>query len=209
MTCTETGYSPCSTMKTFAKNIISVSVVLSIATSCAQQSSQSLESVRDSVNQKGIDADTALTDRAKPESEFVLTAADGGMLEVRLGELALQKALSPDVKLFAQSMVTDHGKANEELKILAEKSNFSIPSVLSSTSQEKYDEIAKKDGEDFDRAYAEAMVADHKETIEKFYVQTDNGRSSEISEWARAKVSVLEHHLTMAEKMYDIVKKSE
>jgi putative membrane protein len=196
-------------MKTFIKNTITLVMMSSIALSCAQQSSQTAESPRDSVNQEDNNVNTGNIEQGKSDSEFVLAAADGGMLEARLGELALTRALSPEVKTFAQSMVTDHGEANEELKILASKSNISIPETLSTTSQEKYDAIAEKDGEDFDRSYAEAMVADHKVTIENFYVQANKGSESEISDWAEAKVPILEHHLMMAKKMYDVVKKSE
>jgi putative membrane protein len=196
-------------MKTFIKNTITLVMLSSIALSCAQQSSQTADFQRDSVNQEDKNVNTGNIEQSKSDSEFVLAAADGGMLEARLGELALTKALSPEVKSFAQSMVTDHGKANEELKILASKSNISIPETLSATSQEKYDAIAQKDGEDFDRAYAEAMVDDHKETIENFYVEANKGSESEIRAWAEAKVPILEHHLMMAKKTYDVVKKSE
>jgi len=195
-------------MKTFINNTITLVVMSSIALSCAQ-SSQTTESQLDSVNQEDKNVNTANNEQPKSDSEFVLAAADGGLLEARLGDLALHKALSPEVKSFAQSMVTDHGKANEELKILATKLNLSIPAALSATSQEKYDAIAGKDGEDFDRAYADAMVSDHKETIESFYVQANKGNGSEISEWAKTKVPILEHHLMMAKKMYDVVKESE
>lgn len=196
-------------MKTFIRNTITLVIMWAIAVSCAQQSSQTMESPRDSTNQEDGNVNTGNVDRAKSDSAFVLAAADGGMLEARLGELALTKALSPEVKSFAQSMVADHGKANEELKILASNANISIPEILSPSSQEKYDAIAKKDGEDFDRAYAEAMVADHKETIETFYVEAHKGSESEIGDWAEAMVPILEHHLMMAKKMYDVVKESE
>ena len=195
-------------MKTFIKNIIAFVVTSSIVLSCAQ-SSQTVNSDRDSVNQEDKNVNTANISQSESESEFVLAAADGGMLEVRLAERALDKALSQEVKSFAQSMVTDHGKANEELKTLAAKSNISIPTTLSTTSQQKYDDISEKDGEHFDRAYAEAMISDHKETIEKFYVLTNIGRNSEISDWAKGKIPMLEHHLMMAEKMYETVKKAE
>lgn len=57
-----------------------------------------------------------------PDQQFVTEAAEGGMLEVKLGELASQKGVSQEVKTFGKTMVTDHTKVNEELKALAQKS---------------------------------------------------------------------------------------
>jgi putative membrane protein len=48
------------------------------------------------------------------DQAFVKEAAIGGMAEVALGQLASTKATNDKVKAFAQRMVTDHGKANDE-----------------------------------------------------------------------------------------------
>jgi len=48
-------------------------------------------------------------------------AAKGGMMEVALGKLAREKGQSADVKKFGERMVTDHSKANNDLKAIAEK----------------------------------------------------------------------------------------
>jgi putative membrane protein len=57
------------------------------------------------------------------DTKFVKEAADGGMAEVELGQLAASKASSDDVKKFGQRMVDDHGKANDQLKQLASQKN--------------------------------------------------------------------------------------
>src|SRR5262245_37184740 len=54
-----------------------------------------------------------------PDHQFVMEAAMGGMTEVELSKLAVEKATNARVKTFGQQMVTDHGKANDELKTLA------------------------------------------------------------------------------------------
>src|SRR5436190_10631309 len=71
------------------------------------------------------------------DTDFAVAVADGGMLEVELGKLAQQKATSPEVKKFAQMMVDDHTKANEELMALAGTKNISLPASLSEKSQKK------------------------------------------------------------------------
>ena len=76
-------------------------------------------------------ADTASTG-ASPSSEkdktFMKKAAKGGTMEVAMGQVAEQKAQSEDVKSFGKRMVTDHGKANDELKSIASKKGVQLPS---------------------------------------------------------------------------------
>ncbi len=50
------------------------------------------------------------------DSMFVKKAAQGGLAEVELGQLATQKAANEEVKKFGQRMVDDHSKANDQLK---------------------------------------------------------------------------------------------
>ncbi len=55
------------------------------------------------------------------DKAFMKKAARGGIMEVAMGNLADQNGQSEDVKSFGKRMVTDHSKANEELKSIAEK----------------------------------------------------------------------------------------
>ena len=138
-------------------------------------------------------------------SDFAVKAADGGMLEVQLGQLALTKATSPQVKEFAQSMITDHSKANEELKSLAQSKNITLPTTLSEDNQKEYNKLAEKTGKEFDKAYCEFMVKDHKDDLDMFKKAADNAEDADLKSWASTKVPVLEHHLSMAESMEDVV----
>src|SRR6476620_6494216 len=65
-------------------------------------------------------------------ADFVNDAAQGGMAEVQLGQLALKNSQNPEIKKFAQMMVDDHGKANAELKTLAGKKNYTLPTDIGS-----------------------------------------------------------------------------
>lgn len=133
------------------------------------------------------------------DAEFAAEAADGGMLEVMLGELAVKNANSPQIKQFGQQMVDEHGRGNAQLKAIAEQKGISIPTVLSDKNQKKFDELSTKKGKDFDKAYAELMVKDHKEDIDAFRKESEKGNNPELKKWAGETLPTLEHHLQMAE----------
>ena len=137
------------------------------------------------------------------DAEFVVDAADGGMLEVQLAELAIKTSASEEVKNFAKMILKDHSKTNTELKQLAEKKNITLPIALSDKAQKTYDDLADKTGEDFDKAYCKYMVDDHEEDIKEFKRQADKGEDPELKSWASEKVTSLEHHLATAEEMED------
>jgi hypothetical protein len=61
------------------------------------------------------------------DRNFIMKAAQGGMAEVELGQLASQRASDPQVKQFAERMVADHGKANDQLKQIASSKNVTLP----------------------------------------------------------------------------------
>lgn len=133
------------------------------------------------------------------DAAFAATAADGGMLEVKLGEVAVKNASSPQIKQFAQQMIDEHSRGNAQLKALAEQKGISIPTVLSDKNQKKLDELSTKKGEEFDKAYAELMVKDHKSDVAEFRKESEKGKNPELKNWAEETLPTLEHHLQMAE----------
>lgn len=140
------------------------------------------------------------------DAEFATKAADGGMLEVQLGQLAQQKGNSDVVKRLGKTMAEEHTKANEELKALASQKNISLPQAMSDEAQQKYNDLAEKTGSDFDEAYTEFMVKDHQDDIDAFRKQAEDGNDPEIQSWASGKLQTLEHHLMMAEEAEKSVK---
>lgn len=146
------------------------------------------------------------TTAMKDDVNFAMKAADGGMLEVELGKLALQNAASQKVKDFGQMMVDDHTKANAELKQAAIQKNISLPAAMSEKCQKMYSDLSKKKGKDFDKAYMSAMVDDHKDDVDEFKKQADNGKDADLKSWAAGKVPVLEHHLDVAKNVKDSIK---
>jgi putative membrane protein len=143
------------------------------------------------------------SDDAEDDADFMVKAASGGMLEVELGKMALQKASNPQVKKFAQQMVADHSKANEELKALAAKKNITLPTTPGDEAQEHINDLAKYSGAEFDKKYAELMHKDHQEDLDLFKEAADDAEDPEVKAFAAKTLPVLQNHHQMAEQMED------
>ncbi|KQS30942.1 DUF4142 domain-containing protein [Dyadobacter sp. Leaf189] len=137
-----------------------------------------------------------------PDQQFVLKAAEGGMLEVQLGNLAAKNGVSPKVKEYGKMMVKDHTKVNDELKALAKKKQIQIPAGLGKAAKQQYDSLAAMKGEPFDMLYMNMMIASHEQTIGLFQTESNKGQDNELKSWADAKIPALKHHLEMAEELF-------
>lgn len=138
--------------------------------------------------------------RAAADQQFVMEAAHGGIAEVELGRLASQKAQAAEVKQFAQKMVEDHGRANQELKTLAQGKNITIPSDLDAKHKATKERLEKMSGAEFDRAYMQQMVQDHQKAVADFRRESQSGQDAEVKAWAAKQLPTLEQHLQMAQQ---------
>ena len=132
---------------------------------------------------------------------FMMKAAEGGMAEVQLGQLAQQNGQSQAVKDFGKRMVDDHTKANDQLKQIATQQGVSLPSSPSSHDQAEYNKLSKLQGDAFDKAYAKMMVSDHKKDIAEFQREANAGSNADVKGFASQTLPTLQEHLKMAEKM--------
>lgn len=151
---------------------------------------------------------TTETDTSKADDrDFVMDAASGGLMEVELGKLAQSNAASAQVKEFGKMMVTDHSKANTELKAVASKKNLTVPAAPMEKQQKHIDELKTKKGADFDKAYVDMMVDDHKEDISKFQDEANKGNDADVKAFASKTLPVLQKHLDHIQKIQDGMKK--
>ena len=133
----------------------------------------------------------------KDDADFAVEAANGGMAEVQMGQLAQQKGVSQDVKDFGAKMVTDHSKANDKLKDLAKQKNITLPAAIGSDMQQKMDDLSKKTGKDFDRAYVDEMVKDHDHDVSAFQKEADNSKDADMKAFAASTLPTLKEHQAM------------
>ncbi len=143
---------------------------------------------------------------AATSNDFVKNAAAGGIAEIETSKLALQKSQSADIKAFANKMITDHTKANDKLKTLAQKHDIEVPDETTLVKQAKEKILDMRD-ESFDAAYANNQVKAHEETIALFKKEaetvTDDKKAgnTELKAFAQEMLPDLQHHLDAAKKL--------
>jgi putative membrane protein len=142
------------------------------------------------------------------DEEFARKAAEANLAEIKLGQLAQEKASSQTVKQFAKQMVEDHSKANEELKEAANKEGITLPNDLDQKEKAKIDELSRLSGPAFDKAYAREMVRDHEKDVAEFRRAASMAKKEEIKEFASKTEPKLEEHLTRARQMMQEVSRA-
>jgi len=138
---------------------------------------------------------------AQDDKTFVMNAAVGGMAEVELGKLAVQKASSESVKSFGQKMVDDHSKANDDLKSVASAQKIDVPVSLDTKHQATIDRLSKLSGAAFDRAYIREMVKDHDQDVMEFKKESQSGQNSAVRDFAGKTLPTLQEHQRMIHNM--------
>jgi len=139
---------------------------------------------------------TAMMDKA-----FVRQALQGGMAEVQLGQLALQKSTNPDVKQFAQKMVDDHTKLGDAMKQLAQQMNVKPPDSLSGKDKSTVAKLSALNGDEFDKAYIKDMVKDHKQDEKEFKQEAENASNPALQSLASQGGQMISQHLQMIEQI--------
>lgn len=156
----------------------------------------------DSANAAKMDTNKMDSTAVKPgitvdstDAKFAVEAANGGMAEVAVAKLAQQKATNAKVKDFANMMVTDHSKANEELMALAKSKNITLPATVTPDKQKEMDDLNKKTGADFDKAYVDAMVDGHKKTVDLFEDGAKNVKDPDLQAFINKTLPTIKMHL--------------
>lgn len=194
-----------------AKKAISIMVVMTLGllvflAQAGAQSTQTTQST-DKTMQPKKSADKQKTDKTitgkqtmgvnSADQSFMKKAAEGGMAEVALGELAAKQASSEEVKQFGQRMVDDHSKANRELMDLASQKGVTLPSEPNSQQKAMKAKMEKMTGANFDRDYVHDMVKDHDKDVAEFEKQSRTAHDPDLKAWAAKTLPTLQEHQKM------------
>jgi putative membrane protein len=138
------------------------------------------------------------------DKKFLATAAQSDQNEIKLSELAEQKASSPALKAFAQKMVTEHTKMSESMKPFAESWGITPPAGLDDDHQKEYDKLSGLSDMDFDKEYMSQMVKDHAKALDVFTSEAKNTKDMKFRAVVIDGKTMVAAHKNMA---YDLEKK--
>lgn len=130
---------------------------------------------------------------------FIKEAAQGGMAEAQLGQFAVEKAQNKQVKQLGRRIHTDHNKANEELQRIAQKLGVTLPTELERKYRKHVDDLQSKSGAEFDKAFAEHMIKDHKKDIKEFEKAARDAENADVKSFAERTLPTLREHLRLAQ----------
>lgn len=136
------------------------------------------------------------------DKAFVLKASESGMAEVDISRVAVRLAKHDAVRQFAQKMIEDHGKANQELLALSNQKGWTVAPQMDADHVKAMKKLATLSGKEFDRAYIAAQVKDHELAVAIFEKEAREGGDKDVAAWAKKTAPHLKMHLKMAKDIH-------
>ncbi len=132
------------------------------------------------------------------DKKFAKTAIAGGLAEIQTSQLALQKSNSDDVKKFAQQMIDDHTKLNDQMTPIATQLGVTPPTAPMPHDQAIATKLQGLSGTEFDKAYIKAQVQDHMKDDKEFQKEASSGQNPQEKDAATQGDTIIKQHLQMA-----------
>ena len=169
---------------------------MTLGTTLSAESTQSTSTTteRRAAATASTDADLARSDR-----NFLEKAVQSGLKEVNVSQAVLTRVTNPQVKQFAEMMVTEHSRANAELMTLATSKGVTVPAK----ELKPADKWSKKTDE-LDEDYMEEMVSDHDNAV-KLYEKATKSEDAEIAAFAQKTLPKLQQHFAKAKELEKMV----
>jgi putative membrane protein len=135
------------------------------------------------------------------QTNFLADAIRGNVAEVKLGQLAAERAQSQHVREYGDMLRKDHTKALEKASSLANEIGVPASSELTAQQQKQFESLQKLSGEEFDTTFLSQMVLEHQSNIAKFSAQAQSGSDPEVMAFAKESIPTLQAHLQHAQSI--------
>ena len=151
--------------------------------------------------QQQMGSQTGMNSGPAVDKEFVKKALEGNMAEVQMGQLALQKSSDDQVKQFAQRMVDDHGKMQDQMKPVAQQMGVKVPDGPSKSQMKNMDKMKALSGDAFDKAYIKDMVKNHKSDDSDFKLEAQSTQNPQLKQMVMQSDQIIESHLQQIQQI--------
>jgi len=136
------------------------------------------------------------------DKDFITDNGKAGKAELEVAQDAVTHATNADVKSFAQKLVEDHTKANNDLAQLGASKGVTLPSEVAGKMKEAKERLMKVTGKNFDQAFVKQMIDDHTDLIKKFEDQSKlTGVDADVKKWVDSTLPTLRDHLSKAKAL--------
>jgi putative membrane protein len=140
------------------------------------------------------------------DQQFLIKASYSNLAEVDAGTLASTKGANAGIKMFGEMMVEDHTTAENELKMIADSNQVSVPGAPDSAHQAMKAKLMALSGNAFDTTYIGGQVIDHQTTVTLFQTEISSGQSERVIAYANKYLPKIQMHLVMADSLNLVVK---
>ena len=131
--------------------------------------------------------------------EFTSAVTNNALNKVNTGKMALEKSTNNRVKNFASMLVNDHTKLGNELNSIAKDKKITLPALSGMAEMRQADRLAMKQGNDFDKAYMDAMILDEKKALDICEGGSKTCKDVSLKAFAVKTLPVLKMHIDSAQ----------
>lgn len=172
-----------------------------VTTDTSVRSTEASDSNTKGAGARAITGSTEGSDAAFSDERFVREAAQGGLAEVKMGELVAKNGQDQSVKDFGQRIQADHTKANEELMKIASAKGLTAPTEISAKDNQMIEHLSSLNGAEFDAATRKHAVTAHEKAVRLFKQASESAKDPELKAFAQKTLPTLQEHLDMAKHL--------
>jgi len=135
------------------------------------------------------------------DKDFLKTASQANVDEIKMAELAEKRAADPDVRGFARLMVKDHETLGDKVAPFASNWDLTPPTTMDADHQEEWNKLDKMRGKDFDKRFIDDMVKDHEQAYDLFHKEVLDTHDQQFKPVVEEGQSMVVAHLNMAKSL--------
>ena len=135
------------------------------------------------------------------DQAFIRQMLESDAVEVQLGQMAQEKSQSDDVKQFAEKMVENRKRLDDQLAPLAKRLDVSQPKGPDKKMKQEIAKLQTLSGQQFDEEYIRTIAKGHEKDVKNFKQAADASQDPSVQRTAQADAPIIEQHYQAIQKI--------